>query len=63
MYKLSLEQIKLVEAARLEVMKLQRLQDQAYCELLADLGGIDDSAGWIFDYLFNDNDIESLENL
>lgn len=63
MYSLSPEQIKLVEAARLEVMKLQRLQDQAYSELLADLGGIDDSAGWIFDVVFNHSDIESLENL
>ena len=63
MYSLSPEQIKLIEQARNKIANLRRLQDQAYCELLADLGGIDDSAGWIFDYLFNDSDIESLENL
>lgn len=61
--KLSPEQIKLVEQARNKITNLRRLQDRAYSELLADLGGIDDSAGWIFDYLFNDSDIESLENL
>lgn len=61
--KLSPEQLKLVEQARDKVIGLQRRQDNVYSELCTDLGGIEDSAGWIFDVVFNHSDIESLENL
>lgn len=60
--KLSPKQLELVNEARDEVARLQRLQDLTYSDLRAALE-VDDKAGWLFDVLFNESDVESLENL